>query len=69
MEYINAKDFYKLDNAIALAWGMNKDEEEGEGVSNLSKTELKTMIQSIVLDTMEEEDDLNEIIENITKNY
>jgi len=69
MEYINAKDFYKLDNAIALAWVMNKDEEEGEGVSNLSKTELKTMIQSIVLDTMEEEDDLNEIIENITKNY
>ena len=45
------------------------DEEEGEGISNLSKTELKQMIQGIVLDTMEEEDDLNEIIENITKNY
>ena len=45
------------------------DEEEGEGVSNLSKTELKQMIQGIVLDTMEEEDDLNEIIENLTKNY
>ncbi len=27
MEYINAKDLYKLDNAIALAWGMNNDEE------------------------------------------
>lgn len=45
------------------------DEEEGEGISNLSKTELKQMIQGIVLDTMEEEDDLNEIIENLTKNY
>jgi len=27
MEYINAKDLFKLDNAIALAWGMNKDDE------------------------------------------
>ena len=45
------------------------DEEEGEGISNLCKTELKQMIQGIVLDTMEEEDDLNEIIENLTKNY
>ena len=27
MEYINAKDIYKLDDAIALAWGMNKDDE------------------------------------------
>ena len=44
------------------------DEEEDEGISNLSKSELKQMIQSIVLDTMEEEDDLNEIIENLTKN-
>ena len=32
----------------------------------MSREELKQMIQSIVLDTMEEEDDLNEIIENIT---
>ena len=45
------------------------DEEEGEGISNLSKTELKTMIQDIVLDTMDEEEELHEIIENLTKNY
>tara|TARA_B110000503_G_C6949856_1_gene330560 strand:- start:130 stop:399 length:270 start_codon:yes stop_codon:yes gene_type:complete len=36
-------------------------------IGMMSKTELKQMIQSIVLDTMEEEDDLNEIIENLTK--
>ena len=45
------------------------DVEEDETISNMSREELKTMIQNIVLDTMEEEDDLNEIIENITKNY
>ena len=45
------------------------DEEEGEGISNLSKTELKTMIQDIVLDTMDEEEEHHEIIENLTKNY
>ena len=45
------------------------DEEEGEGVSNLSKTELKQMIQGIVLDTIDEQEELHEYIENITKNY
>ena len=45
------------------------DVEEDETISNMSREELKTMIQNIVLDTMEEEDDLNEIIENLTKNY
>ena len=47
------------------------DEDEGynDFIGMMSKSELKTMIQGIVLDTMEEEDDLNEIIENITKNY
>ena len=40
--------------------------EEDDSISNMSREELKQMIQSIVLDTMEEEDDLNEIIENIT---
>ena len=45
------------------------DVEEDETISNMSIEELKQMIQGIVLDTMEEEDDLNEIIENITKNY
>ena len=45
------------------------DEEEGEGISNLSKTELKTMIQGIVLDTIDEQEELHEYIENLTKNY
>ena len=35
----------------------------------MSKSELKQMIQGVVLDSLDEEDDLNEIIENITKNY
>ena len=43
------------------------DEEEDEGISNLSKTELKDLIRDVVMDTLDEEDDLNEIIENITK--
>ena len=42
-------------------------DEEDEGISNLSKTELKELIRDVVLDTLDEEDDLNEIIENITK--
>ena len=45
------------------------DEEEGEGISNLSKTELKQMIQGIVLDTIDEQEELHEYIENLTKNY
>ena len=45
------------------------DDEEDEGISNLSKTELKELIRDVVMDTLDEEDDLNEIIENITKNY
>ena len=43
------------------------DDEEDEGISNLSKTELKQMIRDVVMDTLDEEDDLNEIIENLTK--
>ena len=43
------------------------DDEEDEGISNLSKTELKELIRNVVMDTLDEEDDLNEIIENITK--
>ena len=43
------------------------DEEEGEGISNLSKTELKELIRDVVMDTLDEEDDFNEIIENLTK--
>ena len=47
---------------------IDEDEGEDDNVGNMSRSELKQLIQGIVLDTMEEEDDLNEIIENITKN-
>ena len=43
--------------------------EEDDSISNMSKEELKQMIQDIVLDTMDEEEELHEIIENLTKNY
>ena len=36
-------------------------------IAKMSLEELKQLIQSIVLDTMEEADDLNEIIENLTR--
>ena len=42
--------------------------EEQDEVGSMSRDELKQMIQDIVLDTMEEEDDLNEIIEHLTRN-
>ncbi len=47
------------------------DEDEGydDFIGMMSKSELKQMIQGVVLDSLDEEDDLNEIIENITKNY
>ena len=45
------------------------DDEEDDSISNMSREELKQMIQDIVLDTMDEEEELHEIIENLTKNY
>ena len=45
------------------------EEEEDDSISNMSREELKQMIQDIVLDTMDEEEELHEIIENLTKNY
>ena len=51
---------------ILKEMGYYDEEDEDDILSNMSREELKQMIQSIVLDTMEEEDDLNEIIENIT---
>ena len=42
---------------------------EDDTISNMSIEGLKQLIQSIVMDTLDDEDDLNEIIENITKNY
>ena len=43
--------------------------EEDDSISNMSRKELKQMIQDIVLDTMDEEEELHEIIENLIKNY
>ena len=43
--------------------------EEDDSISNMSREELKQMIQDIVLDTMDEEEELHVIIENLTKNY
>ena len=42
---------------------------EDDTISNMSIEGFKQLIQSIVMDTLDDEDDLNEIIENITKNY
>ena len=47
---------------------IESDVEEDDTISNMSIEGLKQLIQSIVLDSLDEEDDLNEIIENITKN-
>ena len=47
------------------------DEDEGynDFIGMMSKSELKQMIQGIVLDSLDEEEELHEYIENITKNY
>ena len=34
----------------------------------MSREQLKQMIQGIVLDSLDEEEELHEVIENITKN-
>ena len=46
---------------------IHEDEGEDDNVGNMSRSELKQLIQSVVYDTMEEEEDLNEIIENLTR--
>ena len=43
------------------------DEGYDDFIGMMSKSELKQMIQGIVLDSLDEEDDLNEIIENLTR--
>jgi len=35
----------------------------------MSKSGLKQMIQGIVLDSLDEQEELHEYIENLTKNY
>ena len=47
---------------------IDEDEGEDDNVGMMSKSELKQLIQSVVIDTLDDEDDLNEIIENLTKN-
>jgi len=54
------------DESDDLREDFTDEEDEDDILSNMSREELKQMIQMIVLDTMEEEADLNEIIENIT---
>jgi len=68
-EILKEMGYYDDEESDDLREDFTDEVEEGETMSNMSREELKTMIQNIVLDTMEEEDDLNEIIENITKNY
>ena len=43
--------------------------EEDDSISNMSREELKQMIQGIVLDSLDEQEELHEYIENLTKNY
>ena len=68
-EILHELGYYDDEESDDLREDFNDEVEEDETISNMSREELKTMIQNIVLDTMEEEDDLNEIIENLTKNY
>jgi len=56
------------DDKVDLRDDFESDEED-DNISNMSKTELKQMIRDVVLETLDEEDDLNEIIENLTKNW
>ena len=60
----------ELDFAEVLSeLGYDFDEDEGynDFIGMMSKSELKQMIQGIVLDSLDEEDDLNEIIEKLTR--
>jgi len=68
-EILHELGYYDEEESDDLREDFTDEVEEDETISNMSREELKTMIQNIVLDTMEEEDDLNEIIENLTKNY
>ena len=66
-EILHELGYYDEDESDDLREDFTDEVEEDDILSNMSRKELKHMIQSVVLDTMEEEDDLNEIIENITK--
>ena len=66
-EILHELGYYDEEESDDLREDFTDEVEEDDILSNMSRKELKQMIQSVVLDTMEEEDDLNEIIENITK--
>ena len=66
-EILHELGYYDEEESDDLREDFTDEVEDDDSISNMSREELKTMIQNIVLDTMEEEDDLNEIIENITK--
>ena len=68
-EILKEMGYYDDEESDDLREDFTDEVGEDDSISNMSREELKTMIQNIVLDTMEEEDDLNEIIENLTKNY
>ena len=65
-EILHELGYYDEEESDDLREDFTDEVEEDDILSNMSRKELKHMIQSVVLDTMEEEDDLNEIIENIT---
>lgn len=65
-EILKEMGYYDDEESDDLREDFTDEEDEDDILSNISREELKQMIQSVVLDTMEEEDDLNEIIENIT---
>ena len=65
-EILHELGYYDEEESDDLREDFTDQVEEDDILSNMSREELKQMIQSVVLDTMEEEDDLNEIIENIT---
>ena len=66
-EILHELGYYDEGESDDLREDFTDEVEKDDILSNMSREELKQMIQSVVLDTMEEEDDLNEIIENITK--
>ena len=66
-EILHELGYYDDEESDDLREDFTDEVEEDDILSNMSREELRQMIQSVVLDTMEEEDDLNEIIENITK--
>ena len=53
---------------ILREMGYYEDEvEEEDIISNMSRDELKELVRDVVEETLEEEDDINEIIENLIK--